>query len=128
MRKIIFYDGECPLCNRAIRFILKEDKKGEFFFAPLNGKTAEQELSGLRLKNPNLDTLVLLEDGKIYLEGKGALRILWHLGGKWLVLGWLSFLPPFLLDALYRLIARNRYRLFSGKVTIDPQFQDRFLP
>lgn len=126
MRNIIFYDGECPLCNRAVRFLLGADKKHLFYFAPLNGKTAEEKLSGLLLKNPNLDTLVLLENNKFFIEGRGALRILWLLGGKYALLGWLSFLPSPLFDVFYRLIARYRYRLFSKKKKFKTDH--RFLP
>lgn len=132
MKHVIFYDAECPLCNRAVRFILSADHAKKFYFAPLNGKTAEQKLSHLFLKNPELDTLVLLQnyetgDEKLLIEGRGALRILWLLGGKYAWLGWLSFLPPFLFDPFYRMVARHRYRLFTTKRTI-PRSEDRFLP
>lgn len=126
--KIIFYDGDCPLCNRAVRFILREDRQKQFHFAPLNGQTAEKELKDLRLKHPSLDTLVLLEKGKKWIEGKAALRILWLIGGKWALIGWLSFLPSPLFDFFYRIIARNRYKLFSGFKPIDTNVKDRFLP
>ena len=132
MKHVIFYDGECPLCNRAVRFILSADRKHRFYFAPLQGKTAEKKLSHFFLKNPELDTLVLLQDfetrdEKLLIEGKGALRILWLLGGKYAWAGWLSFLPSLLFDSFYRLIARNRFKLFSGHIPIT-QPSNRFLP
>ncbi len=132
MKHVIFYDGSCPLCNRMVRFLLKADKENLFYFAPLNGVTAEKKLSHLYLKNPELDTLVLLlnyntSDEKILIEGKGALRILWKLGGKYAWLGWFSFLPPFITDLFYRLIARNRYHLFSFHAPL-PKTNEKFLP
>ncbi len=123
---IIFYDGMCPLCNRAVRSILAADAKKQFYFAPLEGTTAADKLKNLRLKHPDLDTLVLyIDSNKILMEGRAVLRILWLLGGKYALIGWLSFLPSFLFDALYRLVARYRFRLFSKKVAIDKT--DRFL-
>ena len=123
---IIFYDGTCPLCNRAVRFILAADKKKQFYFAPLEGETAVDKLKNLHLKNPNLDTLVLFQsEDKILIEGRAVLRILYLLGGKYALLGWLSFLPTFIFDLLYRVIARYRFRLFSKKLPIDKT--DRFL-
>jgi len=132
MKHLIFYDAECPLCNRAIRFILTKDHQKQFYFAPLNGKTAEQKISHFFLKNPDLDTLVLLQDYEtdhemLLVEGRGALRILWLLGGKYRLIGWLSFLHPFLFDPIYRLIARYRYKLFSIKTPL-PQSDEHFLP
>ena len=128
---VIFYDGECPLCHRAVRFVLAADRKKQFYFAPLKGETAKKELSELRLENPDLDTLVLLQnyqsgDKKIEIEGRGALRILWLLGGKYALVGWLSFLPSVLFDAVYRLIARYRFHLFSTKVDLLHR-DERFL-
>src|SRR5262249_32383445 len=104
MRHVIFYDGECPLCNRAVRFLLQADKKRIFYFARLDGETAKKKLVSLRLNDPSLDTMVLLQNyqtdqEQLLIEGRGALRILWLLGGKYALLGWLSFLPPFLFDA-----------------------------
>lgn len=131
MKHLIFYDGECPLCNRAIRFILSADLKGAFYFAPLKGETAAKKIAHLHLKNPNLDTLVLLQNvntsqEKLLIEGKGAFRVLWLLGGKYKLLGWLSFLPSFPFDAAYRLLARYRYRLFSRLTPFKDK--SRFLP
>jgi predicted DCC family thiol-disulfide oxidoreductase YuxK len=132
MQHVIFYDGECPLCNRVVQFILKADKARKFGFAPLGGKTAEAKLAHFFLKNPDLDTLILLqdmgrEDEKLMIEGKGALRILWILGGKYRWIGWLSYLPGCWFGLLYRLIARRRFRLF-GKVCSCPTPDERWLP
>lgn len=132
MKHVIFYDGECPLCNRAVRFILSVDRDQKFYFAPLNGTTAEMKLAHFFLKNPELDTLVLLQNYEtanenLLIEGKGALRVLWILGGKYAWIGCLSFLPSFLFDPFYRLVARNRFKLFSARTPIN-QPPNRFLP
>lgn len=131
MKHLIFYDGKCPLCNRAIRFILAADQKKQFYFAPLQGKTAGLKLKDVRLKDPSLDTLVLLQNYEskketLLIEGKGALRIYWLLGGSYRLIGWLSFLPSFLFDLGYRMVARYRYRLFSKQAPLV--HPDRFLP
>ena len=132
MKHVIFYDGECPLCNRAVRFILSVDHDQKFYFAPLKGKTAEKKLGHFFFKNPELDTIVLLQnyetaDEKLLIEGKGALRILWILGGIYAFLGLLSFLPSLIFDPFYRLVARNRFKLFSARAPIA-QPPNRFLP
>lgn len=119
---IIFYDAPCPLCNRSIRFIIAADKKKKFYYAPLEGETAR-----LKLKNPPHNTLILYESpDKVFYEGKAVLRIAWHLGGKYALIGWMSFLPSIVFDACYKLVAKYRYKLFSQKVSIVKT--DRFLP
>ena len=132
MKHLIFYDSVCPLCNRAIRFLIDADQKNIFSFAPLGGETALRELADVSIKYPNLDTLILLqnygtEHEQLLVEGKAVLRILWILGGGYAWLGIFSFLPTFLADGIYRLVARYRYRLFSNPSPIEKK-EGRFLP
>jgi predicted DCC family thiol-disulfide oxidoreductase YuxK len=128
---LVFYDGSCGLCDHAVQFILKHDKREEFAFAPLQGKTAKELLKFV----PQEDSLVLIEDyqtedRKIYQFGKGAFRILWLLGGWFYLLGWPFFFPSFLYNWGYRTVARNRHRFFSQETCQlpDPKLKDRFLP
>ncbi|NGX61559.1 MAG: hypothetical protein K940chlam9_01046 [Chlamydiae bacterium] len=132
MKHLLFYDGDCPLCNRAVRFVLGADTQNHFAFAPLHGETAQKELADLHTQHPDLDTLVLLqnygsENEETLLEAKGALRICWLLGGWYAPLGLLSFLPGLLFDWGYRLIAKNRFKLFSKKLPLPPHDPSRFL-
>jgi predicted DCC family thiol-disulfide oxidoreductase YuxK len=133
-KHLVFFDGDCPLCNILVRFLLKVDKTACFVFSPLKGKTAAKELKDMPELLNDLDTMVFLEkyqenDQKLLLKGKAALRIAWYLGGLWKILGFLSFLPAFPFDLFYRLIAKNRYKLFCSKKDLPKQsFEDRFLP
>ena len=132
---LVFYDGACGLCDHAVQFILKHDHSNIFDFAPLQGSTAADTLKSLPLSIRNADSLILIENYRtdnpqIYIYGKGALRILWLLGGFWIVPGSLSWLPAWLYDWGYRLIAKNRHRLFDNdRCVIPPAGQkNRFLP
>ncbi len=120
---VIFFDGECPLCNRAVRFLASRDKKEKFAYAPLQGETAKKTFG----QPPALDTLVLVEGNRPLYYGKGALRICWYLGGAWRLLGALSFLPTLLADGIYRLIAKNRH-LFGKTVPELKDLGTRLLP
>ncbi len=133
MKHLILYDGECPLCNRAIRVILADDKKKVFAFASLQGKTAKKLLQDSPLLEPPYHTLVLLQDfntpaQKIFIEAKGSLRIAKLLGGKYALMGWLSYLPSGVFDLFYRWVAKRRYSLFSRTVKVDQkEYEGRFL-
>lgn len=119
---IIFYDGSCAMCHWAVKWVAKRDKKGHFYFAPLDGSTAKKKLQGITLP----DSLVLLEGDKVLFRSKACFRIAWRLGGIWSLIGWLSFLPDWALipaDAIYRLVAKTRAQ--SCDLTIKG---DRFLP
>ncbi|MCB1181078.1 MAG: DUF393 domain-containing protein [Chlamydiia bacterium] len=132
MKHLLFFDGECPLCQRSIRFVLRTDRKKHFGFASLSSKRAKRDLGDHLDQFLERDTLILLQDygtlsEKLFIEGKGALRVLWLLGGWYRLLGWMSYLPGFLFGWGYRLIAKNRYKLFKTKKPLkNNAFKGRF--
>lgn len=131
---LLFYDGECGFCDRAVQFVLKHDARHQFLFAPLQGKTAAATLQSLPPELKTLDSLILIENyetprQKIYVLGQGAFRVLWLLGGGWALLGWPNFFPPILYNWGYRLVARNRGKI-SDQLACqlpDPSQKNRFL-
>jgi predicted DCC family thiol-disulfide oxidoreductase YuxK len=135
MSHLVFYDGQCGLCDRIVQFLLKTDKRQQFVFAPLQGSTAAVVLKDLPSEMKQVDSLILVENfqtpqEKFYVLGKGAFRICWLLGGAWSLLGWISFLPGWLYNWGYRLVARNRQRFFKQDRCLlpDPSAKHRFLP
>ncbi|GAB5412043.1 MAG: hypothetical protein ChlgKO_11570 [Chlamydiales bacterium] len=95
---IVYYDDTCSLCQRAVAIAKKADRKNICEFKPLEDDDA--------------NSLILLEEGKKkWLYGKAVFRLLWLLGGKWALMGWLYILPRWLLDPIYRFIAARRFQL-----------------
>src|ERR1700681_2926076 len=95
---LVFYDGNCGLCDRIVQFLLKEDKHKRFVFASLQGETASQYLRSLPPEIRFTDSLILIENyrslyPRVHILAKGALRIAWLLRWPWLLVGWLSFFP-----------------------------------
>lgn len=134
-KHLVFYDGECGFCDFIVQFIINQDSHELFDFAPLQGTTAAKMLKQLPPEIVNKDSLILIEnyqspDQQVYVLGKGALRISWLLGGIWAIPGILSFLPSFLYDWGYRLVAKNRKKLFKNASCVIPtkEKKDRFLP
>jgi predicted DCC family thiol-disulfide oxidoreductase YuxK len=129
-RCILFFDGVCGLCNKAVDFVLARDLEGHFQFAPLQGETARQLLSPADAGD--LNSMVLLIYGRTYRKSSAAVRILWQLSLGWRILGTVVWLVPLPIRNLaYRLIAANRYRLFGRRETCrmpTPAERSRFLP
>jgi len=109
---IVLYDGECGLCNRSVKFLIKRDG-GQLYYAPLQGETA----AGLREKHPEipktLESVVLVEDDKVRLRSKAFLYGAKYLTRPWRWAYWFRWLPAFLLDLGYRFIASIRYRVWG---------------
>lgn len=134
LKHLVFYDGTCGLCDYFVQILLKIDRNQIFAFAPLQGKTAEQLLSTFPEEKRQIDSIILVENYRslqslIYMRAKALFRVFWLLGGPWVFIGWLFFLPSSLFDWAYRLVARYRYRLFSQRCLIPQKdLSDRFLP
>jgi predicted DCC family thiol-disulfide oxidoreductase YuxK len=113
---IVFFDGVCGLCNRYVDWLLRHDSKQRLRFAPLQGETAMRLVpESLRQQ---MGTLVLWQNGRRHLRTAAVCRILMILGGWPRCLGALLWLVPWpLRDLGYRLVARNRYRIFGRHET-----------
>ena len=129
--RIILYDGVCGLCHRLVRWLMAHDHEGRLHYAPLQGETAAR----LRAIHPaipaDLDSVVYVEEGRVYLRSKAFLHVARHLGRPWRWAHHARWLPAVLADPLYRLVARTRYRIF-GKLDAcevpSGSIRERLLP
>lgn len=115
IERILFFDGVCNLCNSSVNTVLKNDKHARIKVAPLQGKTAEKLLSSAGIDAKELDSLVYWKDGKVYTRSSAALWVAKDMGGIWSVAMIFLIVPTFLRDAVYRYIARHRYKWFGKK-------------
>lgn len=112
MQAVIIFDGTCNLCNATVQFILARDVKNYFKFAALHSNYATTLLS--KSLQPNFGNSVLLvENGKIYSQSTAVLKIFKKLSGAWPLLYAFVIVPPFLRNGVYRFIANNRYKWFG---------------
>jgi predicted DCC family thiol-disulfide oxidoreductase YuxK len=129
---ILFFDGECGLCNRAVvRFLQWENGDCRVHFAPLQGDTARKQLTPEQAEPPFSSLLVW--DGQALHERASGLRVLAkELRFPWrnLAMLGLRIIPVGWLNAGYDMVARHRYRAskFSCAVHADAKSRRRFLP
>jgi predicted DCC family thiol-disulfide oxidoreductase YuxK len=129
---IILYDGVCGLCNRLNQFVLRRDPDAIFRFASLQSPFAARILSRHGANPQDLDTVYVvvnheLPDEYLLLRFDAILFVLKQLGGIWKLLALLlQLLPRPLRDIAYRLVVRNRYRIFGRFETcIVPSLENR---
>lgn len=130
MSAVILFDGVCNLCDASVRFIFRNDPHGYFRFAPLQSEVAEKLLTEAGATVPDLSSILLIEDGKVYDRSTAALRIARRLKAPVSLLWSGIILPRPIRDIAYKVIAKNRYRWFGQKesCTLPPQgLRERFL-
>ncbi|BBM70001.1 thiol-disulfide oxidoreductase DCC family protein [Rhodothermus marinus] len=112
---IVLFDGVCNLCNGFVNFVIDRDPAGYFKFGALQSEAARPYLERFGLRPDYMDSIVLIENGRLYRDSTAALRILRRLQGLWPLLYGLIVVPRPLRDAVYRWIARHRYRWFGRR-------------
>ena len=130
MSAIILFDGVCNFCNSSVNFIIERDTAGYFKFAPLQSEIGEKLLAENGVDKVETDSVVLIEDGKVYTHSTAALRVASKLDGAWRWFYYFIFVPRPIRDATYKLFAKYRYRLFGKKdecMLPSPDVRARFL-
>lgn len=128
---LVLYDGTCGLCARSVRWILRHESDHELKFAPIQGETT----AALRATYPNIpqnvDSVILIVGGKAHLRSKAFLHLGKHLRAPWRWIHAFRWLPGFVLDGFYRIVAALRYRMFGRVDSCElpsPENRARFLP
>lgn len=128
MKRIIFFDGVCPVCNGFVDYVLKKDLKNQFQFSSLQSHNAKAQIPEQYL---DLDSVILKENEQIFIRSTAVLRILFQLGGHWNALAiFFSVIPRPLRDYFYDLFAKYRYRIFGQYESCripTPEQRARFL-
>ena len=131
---IILFDGVCNLCERSVQFVIRHDPEARFMFAPLQSGYAralleDPELGFEELRAEDLDSFVLVADGKAYVRSDAWLRVCRRLDGWPGWLGVFRVVPRFIRDWVYDFIGRHRYQWFGEKsecMIPTPDIQRRF--
>ena len=127
---VILFDGVCNFCNGTINWILQHDKKNEFRFATLQSTYGKQVVERFKLTSDYLDTVILIENEKVYLRSQAILRIIKRIGGIYSILGIFSIVPAPILNFFYNIVAKYRYRWFGKRESCmvpDASIKQKFI-
>jgi predicted DCC family thiol-disulfide oxidoreductase YuxK len=112
---VILFDGVCNFCNYWVNFIIDRDKDDIFRFAALQSEAGQKLLNKFNLKTDDFDTFILIKGETYFTKSTAALKIARKLNYPVKVLYYFIFIPKFLRDLLYSLIAINRYKFFGKR-------------
>ncbi|HAF12839.1 MAG TPA: thiol-disulfide oxidoreductase DCC [Blastocatellia bacterium] len=132
---IVLYDGVCGLCNRLNQFLLKRDTHDRFRFASLQSNFAADVLKRHGANPEDLDTVYVVIDygqstERLLTRSDAILHALTQLDGVWKLAATGRVLPKTLRDVVYKIVARNRYRVFGKYESCmlpEPKHHRKFL-
>ena len=118
-KNIVFYDGECGFCHESVKILNKLlNKSTSIYFSPLQGETAKKiKLSHKNFPN-DLDSIVFLENNKVYKASKAFYKISKFFIFPFNLIYVFNFMPQFISDFVYYRIAAIRKKIL-GKIQED---------
>lgn len=108
---ILFFDGVCHLCNGYINFLIRWDSKKVMFYSALQGKKALEILSDSQ--RSDLKSILYWKNGEVLEKSTAVIESLFDVSVCFFWIKGLYVVPAFVRNAVYDLVAKNRYKLFG---------------
>lgn len=113
-QKVIWlFDSVCVLCNSAISTALRYERAPTIEFVSIHSSDGRAIAKQYNIDPDDPDTFLFLDNGRPHVQSDGVIALSKHMRAPF---SWICFgviLPKAFRDALYDLVARNRYRLFG---------------
>ncbi|WP_203247841.1 thiol-disulfide oxidoreductase DCC family protein [Sporosarcina beigongshangi] len=130
MKRIVLFDGDCNFCDSSVQFIIKRDPAAHFLFTSLQSDKGVELVKQYNIP-ADVDSLVLIENGKAFTKSSAALRIAKKLDGLWHLFFLFILVPRKIRDGVYDYVAKNRYKWFGKKedacMLPPPEIRKRFI-
>jgi predicted DCC family thiol-disulfide oxidoreductase YuxK len=110
MEPVILFDGTCAFCERSVRFIATRDN-GYFKFGASQNAEGQALLARFGTTREAARSLILIEDGRIYLRSDAVLRVAGRMHAPWSYARVFLLVPRPLRDIVYKMVAAVRHRL-----------------
>jgi predicted DCC family thiol-disulfide oxidoreductase YuxK len=127
---IVVFDAMCVLCSANAQFILRHDRSARFRLAAMQADVGRQLFEHFDIDPADPETIIVLDRGRVWRDSDAVIAIYVGLGWPWRIAGAARIVPRRWRDAVYRLIARHRYRLFGRRTTCwlpKAEWADRML-
>ena len=131
-KQLILFDGVCNLCNSSVLYVIKNDTKNQFLFAPLQSEIGQEIINAFNIDVLQTDSILLFDPKahRIYSKSTAALRIAKQLKFPNMLMSIFFILPTGIRNWVYDYIARNRYKWFGKKEACmipTPELKARFM-
>ena len=110
---ILFYDGDCALCSRSVKFVLGNEKSDAIRFCAMQSEKGKAVLAQMGFDTLQPGTVIFSDSGKTFTSYKAVARIATYLRFPFNILSFIRFVPAFIGNGVYYWIARNRRKYFG---------------
>lgn len=122
---ILFYDGDCGLCDQTVQFILKHEKSKAIKFSPLQSKYAKRLFEKNKIEN-DFSSLIVFHDNKFYKKSEGIVTLFSFLKPPYNFFIWtMKLFPFFIRNFIYDCISKNRKKIIKNPSCTIPAPADR---
>lgn len=112
-KNLIVFDGECVFCSAFFRFMLRHDRAQTFHYVTAQSPLGQALYTALNLPLVDFETNLVITHGEIHQRLDAFAAAMAELPSPWRFARITRHLPKALKDAIYKPIARNRYRIFG---------------
>lgn len=113
--KLILYDGDCIICNRFIDFVIKNDKRNDYYIID-NSKETISFLHKYNIQVKDVDSIIAIDDNKVLYYSDAVIEIVSNV--KYKKFSYFKLIPQFLRNGLYILFAKNRKRFQKNECAL----------
>lgn len=112
-KNLIVFDGECVFCSSFFRFMLRHDRAQKFHYATAQSPLGQALYTAQNLPLIDFETNLVISNGEIHQRLDAFAAAMAELPSPWRWARITRHLPKALKDAIYKPMARNRYRIFG---------------
>lgn len=113
--RVIVFDGICHVCTGWVRFLRRHRIDPPFQLIPMQSDAGRTLLAENEIDPEDPATFLVLDQGRRFTESDAAIHVIAAIGMPWRIIYAVRIIPRRWRDALYRLLARNRYRWFGRR-------------
>ncbi|MCH7550059.1 MAG: DUF393 domain-containing protein [Candidatus Krumholzibacteriota bacterium] len=124
-RIVVWFDGECNLCNGFVDFLIRRDPDARIQYGMLQSPRGRELCRDHGIDDGQPGSVLVTRGDEVLFRSKAALVATRELGGIWKLAAVFFLVPRPLRDAVYDMIARSRYRIFGRRACRVPSPEER---
>jgi predicted DCC family thiol-disulfide oxidoreductase YuxK len=127
---VILFDGTCAFCEGSVKFIARRDPERYFRFGASQSPKAAALLAAHGITRDMARSIVLIEDGQVYLRSTASLKIARRMRWPWSMAAALLWVPRPLRDSVYGIVAAIRHRIAGQSNACEvppPEIRERLI-